>query len=84
MGRRFIRLLDGQLQRLRDHCSHDHRALHYDQLVVAHLIAFFNPILNGLGKIEDVFDLPAVASPLRDSRPRSATEFPLAKDRPKR
>ncbi len=60
MGRRFIRLLDGQLEHLRDHCSHGNRSFHYDQLVVAHLLAFFNPILNGLRKIEDVFDLPAL------------------------
>ena len=60
MGRRFIRLLDGQLQHLRDHAQHGNRSFFYDQLVVAHLLAFFNPILAGLRKIEDVFDLPAV------------------------
>jgi len=60
MGRRFLHLLDGQLEHLRDHCSHGNRSFHYDQLVVAHLLAFFNPNLNGLRKIEDVFDLPAL------------------------
>ncbi len=73
MGRRFLRLLDGQLQHLREHCSHGNRSLHYDQLVVAHLIAFFNPILNGLRKIEDVFDVPAVQKRLKMPRVPKST-----------
>ena len=73
MGRRFLRLLDGQLQHLREHCSHRNRSLHYDQLVVAHLLAFFNPILNGLRKIEDIFDLPAVQKRLHMPRVPKST-----------
>ncbi len=73
MGRRFIRLLDGQLQHLRDHCSHGNRSFHYDQLVVAHLLAFFNPILAGLRKIEDVFDIPAVRKRLKMPRVPKST-----------
>ncbi len=73
MGRRFIRLLDGQLQHLRDHCSHGNRCFHYDQLVVAHLLAFFNPILAGLRKIEDVFDVPAVQKRLKMPRVPKST-----------
>ena len=65
MGRRFIRLLDGHLHHLRDHCTHGNRRLFYDQLVVAHLLAFFNPILAGLRRIEDVFDVPAVRRRLK-------------------
>ncbi len=73
MGRRFIRLLDGQLQHLRDHCGHGNRCFHYDQLVVAHLLAFFNPILAGLRKIEDVFDVPAVQKRLKMPRVPKST-----------
>ena len=73
MGRRFIRLLDGQLQHLREHCSHGNRCFFYDQLVVAHLLAFFNPILAGLRKIEDVFDLPAVRKRLKMPRVPKST-----------
>ncbi|MCH8881277.1 MAG: IS4 family transposase [Planctomycetes bacterium] len=73
MGRRFIRLLDGQLQQLRDHAGHGNRRFFYDQLVVAHLLAFFNPILAGLRKIEDVFDLPAVRRRLKMPRVPKST-----------
>jgi hypothetical protein len=73
MGRRFIRLLDGQLQHLRQHCQHGNRSFFYDQLVVAHLLAFFNPILAGLRKIEDVFDLPAVQKRLKMPRVPKST-----------
>ena len=74
IGRRFIRLLDGQLRQLRDHCKHGNRSFFYDQLVVAHLRAFFNPILAGWRKIEDVFDLPAVRKRLKMPRlPKSAS-----------
>ena len=73
MGRRFIRLLEGQLQHLRDHCTHGNRCFFYDQLVVAHLLAFFNPILAGLRKIEDVFDVPAVRKRLKMPRVPKST-----------
>lgn len=72
-GRRFMRLLDGQLTHLRDHCRHGNRSFFYDQLVVAHLIAFFNPILAGLRKIEDVFELPAVRRRLKMPRVPKST-----------
>ena len=73
MGRRFIRLLDGQLHHLREHAGHGNRRLFYDQLVVAHLLAFFNPILAGLRKIEDVFDIPAVRKRLKMPRVPKST-----------
>ena len=73
MGRRFIRLLDGQLQHLREHCRHGNRCFFYDQLVVAHLLAFFNPILAGLRKIEDVFEVPAVRKRLKMPRVPKST-----------
>ena len=73
VGRRFIRLLDGQLRHLREHASHGNRGFFYDQLVVAHLLAFFNPILAGLRKIEDVFDVPAVRRRLKMPRVPKST-----------
>lgn len=73
VGRRFIRLLDGQLDRLRDHRMHKNRSFFYDHLVVAHLLAFFNPILAGLRKIEDIFDVPAVRKRLRMPRVPKST-----------
>ncbi len=73
LGRRFIRLLDGQLRQLRDHAQHGNRSFFYDQLVVAHLLAFFNPILAGLRKIEDVFDVPAVRKRLKLPRVPQST-----------
>ncbi len=73
MGRRFIQLLDGQLQHLRGHAPHGNRCFFYDQLVVAHLLAFFNPILAGLRKIEDVFDVPAVRKRLKMPRVPKST-----------
>jgi Transposase DDE domain len=39
---------------------HGNRTFFYDQLVVAHLLAFFNPAMHSLRRIDDVFDLPAV------------------------
>ncbi len=59
-GRRYLRLLDGQLAALRKDRQHGNRRLFHDPMVVAHLPAFFNPVLSGLRKIEDLFDVPAV------------------------
>lgn len=56
VGRRLIRLLDDQLRALRQAPAHGNRTLHADQVVVAHLIAFFNPAIASLRRIEDVFE----------------------------
>lgn len=73
MGRRFIRLLEDQLQHLREHCQHGNRSFFYDQLLVAHLLAFYNPILAGLRKIEDIFEVPAVRKRLKMPRVPKST-----------
>ncbi|MEK7357207.1 MAG: hypothetical protein AAB250_12210, partial [Bdellovibrionota bacterium] len=39
---------------------HPNRELFYDHVVVAHLIAFFNPAMKSLRNIEDIFDVPSV------------------------
>lgn len=56
VGRRFLRLIEDQLEHLRRQPHHGNREVFLDQVVVAHLLAFFNPELHSLRKIEDVFD----------------------------
>lgn len=60
IGRRFIRILEGHLQSLRTSRDHGNRELFYDHLVVAYLLAFFNPTVATLRKIEDLFEHPKV------------------------
>jgi len=56
VGRRLIRLLDDQLRALHNGPAHGNRNSLADHVVVAHLIAFFNPALASLRRIEDVFE----------------------------
>lgn len=58
VGRRFIRLIEDELQRLHRHPQHGNRDVFLDHVVVAHLVAFYNPALRGLRSIEDLFDDP--------------------------
>ena len=60
VGRRFIRLIEDQLRHLHDHPAHGNREVFLDHVVVAHLLAFFNPGIRGLRTIEDVFENPRV------------------------
>jgi len=60
VGRRLIRLLDKQLQALHAAQPHGNRVLHYDHVVVAHLIAFFNPVVESLRVVESVFAQPRI------------------------
>jgi len=57
-GARYVRLIEDHLQALHKHPSHRNRELFLDQLVVAHLLAFFNPAITGLRSIEDIFEHP--------------------------
>lgn len=54
-GRHYLESIEAQLQRL--HCigAHGNRRVFLDHLVVAHLIAFFNPEVRGLRTMEDIF-----------------------------
>lgn len=54
VGRRFIRLIEDQLAHLRRQPHHGNREVFFDQIVIAHLLAFFNFGLRSLRKIEDV------------------------------
>jgi hypothetical protein len=60
VGSRFIHVLDDELHHLHKSRPHGNRDLSYDQVVIAHLIAFFNPVLSGLRSIEDLFEQPQV------------------------
>jgi transposase len=60
VGRKYLRLIEDQPTRLGELKSHPNRSLFLNHVVVAHLLAFFNPGLRGLRGIEDVFDTPRV------------------------
>lgn len=60
VGRRLIQSIERQLAGLRPHEAHPNRTLFFDHIVVAHLLAFFNPALRGLRSIEDLFEQPQV------------------------
>jgi hypothetical protein len=59
-GRRLLRPIELQLRELRESPTHGNRELFYDHLVVAHLLAFFNASVEGLRRIEDLFESPTV------------------------
>jgi len=60
VGLRFIRLIEEQLAHLHAQPAHGNRQLCYDQMVIAHLLALFNPTLRGLRSFQDIFDHPRV------------------------
>ena len=53
IGGKYVRLLENQLQHLRDASAHGNRELHLDHVFVVHLLAFFNPTIRTLRTIED-------------------------------
>lgn len=53
MGGKYVRLLETQLEQLRDESAHGNRELHLDDVFVVHLLAFFNPTVRSLRTIED-------------------------------
>ena len=59
VGGRLVGLIDKHLRALR-HCgampAHGNRQLLADHIVIAHLVAFFNPVVKSLRRIEDVFE----------------------------
>ncbi len=57
---RLLRPLEQWLHTLRRGDAHGNRTLFADQVVVAHLLAFFSPGLKSLRRIEDVFEHPKV------------------------
>lgn len=55
VGRRLLAPLEAQLRHLHQHAAHGNRVVHFDHVLVAHLVAFFNPTIATLRQIEDVF-----------------------------
>lgn len=53
VGGKQVRVLERHVRALRDRDAHGNRALFLDDVVVAHLLAFFNPTLRSLRTIED-------------------------------
>lgn len=60
VGRRLIRQLEEQRHELHAHPAHGNRKLCIDHILLAHLIAFFNPTVATLRSLEDVFEHPEV------------------------
>ena len=52
-GGKYIRMLQRHVQSLRAADAHGNRRLFLDDVVIAHLLAFFNPTLRSLRTIED-------------------------------
>jgi hypothetical protein len=52
-GGKYVRMLERYAQSLRSAESHGNRRLFLDDVVIAHLLAFFNPTLRSLRTIED-------------------------------
>jgi len=53
MGGKQVRMLETHVRALRDLPGHGNRELFLDDVVIAHLLAFFNPTLRSLRTIED-------------------------------
>lgn len=52
-GGKYVRMLEKHVRALRDDAAHGNRQLFLDDVVIAHLLAFFNPTLRSLRTIED-------------------------------
>ena len=53
MGIKYVRVLQKHVAQLREADPHGNRKLFYDDVVIMHLLAFFNPTLKSLRTIED-------------------------------
>ena len=56
IGHQALQPLEFWLEQLHQLPAHGNRSLHADHLLVAHLVAFMSPALEGLRHIEDVFE----------------------------
>jgi hypothetical protein len=59
-GRSYLRLIQDHLAKLRTLYPHPNRVLFYDDVLVAYLLAFFNPLLRSLRCIEHASQLPGI------------------------
>jgi hypothetical protein len=55
LGRRLLAPLEALLRRLHQHAAHGNRVVYFDHVLVAHLVAFFNPTIVTLRNLEDIF-----------------------------
>lgn len=53
LGGKYVRMLQGHLRQLRETDPHGNRKLFYDDVIIAHLLAFFNPTLKSLRTLDD-------------------------------
>ena len=53
LGRKYIRMLERHLHLLRAAATHGNRQVFYEDVLIAHLLAFFNPTLRSLRTLED-------------------------------
>jgi len=60
VGRKYVRVLEAYLERLRAFYPHPNRVLFYDDVLIAYLLAFFNPAVRSLRLIEDLSRVPAI------------------------
>jgi len=72
-GRRLLAPIEEFLRALREEPVHGNRTLFYDQVVVAHLLAFFNTSVNSLRTVEDVFESETVRRNLKMPRVPKST-----------
>jgi hypothetical protein len=64
VGRKHVRAIEDYLTKLRTLYPHPNRVLFYDDVVVAYLLAFLNPMVRSLRCLEDMSRLPGVNSVL--------------------
>lgn len=53
VGGKYVRMLERHLGQVRATAAHGNRQLFYDDVLIAHLLAFFNPTLRSLRTLED-------------------------------
>jgi hypothetical protein len=53
VGGKYVRLLERHLHQLRDEVPHGNQRLFLDDVLVAYLLAFFNPTIRSLRTLED-------------------------------
>jgi hypothetical protein len=68
-GWRFVRRLEPQLAQLATASRrHGNQVVLLSHVLVAHLLAFFNPVVASLRRLDDFFDLPGVRKRLQTPR----------------
>jgi hypothetical protein len=68
-----VRTLEDYLKRLRALYPHPNRVLFYDDVLIAYLLAFFNPAVRSLRLIEDLSQIPAINGHLSVDAVRKST-----------